>query len=288
MKKLLFIFAFITLSASAGAQTIEWNKSNSKVRIDSIAKEILEPAQYLVTYTYRYVKDPQFPDDKKTGMTILQVGKRYNRFADYNELRFDSINDELYRGKIPFGEGTSMMMGSLKKKAFTEGIVLDMQHNKATIQRTAGLSQKYQYEESLPQLAWEILTGDTIIAGYHCNKAKTSLFGRDYIAWFSPEITMPYGPYKFYGLPGLVLSVKDTQGQFEFTLDGLQKALGYQPIYLWTKKNIVKTSRKAVRKIYKNFCADPVGALTSSGNVIVPKDVGATVQPKPYNPMELE
>ena len=289
MKKILFIVTFTCFFYGLSAQTIRWNKSNSNVQTDSIAKKILEPAQYIITYTYRFARDANYPDDKKTGMTILQVGKRYNRFSDYYELQFDSICDELSRGKMTVIEASPLMMAALKKNVFTEGILIDKLKNKGTIQRTAGLlTQKYQYEEDLPKLEWEILKGDTIIAGYQCNKAKTKLFGRDYIAWYSTDVSMPYGPYKFNGLPGLVFYISDTQGHFEFTLDGLQKANSYTPIYLWSNKSIVKTKRKTVREIYKNFCADPVSALTSDNSIQIPDDVKAKVNSKPYNPMELE
>ncbi len=289
MKKFLFIMAFSCLFGVLSAQTIGWNQSNSNVQADSIAKKILEPAQYLITYTYRFVRDANYPNDKRTGMTILQVGKHYNRFCDYNELRFDSICDELSRGKMSMIEASPLMLAALKKNVFTESILIDKQKNKETIQRTAGLlTQKYQYEEDCPKLEWEVLKGDTTIIGYHCNKAKTKLFGRDYIAWYSTDVNMPYGPYKFNGLPGLVFCIMDTQGHFEFTLNGLQKAHKYTPIYLWNNKSIVKTSRKTVRGIYKNYCADPAGALTSDGSIQIPDDVKATIEPKPYNPMELE
>lgn len=289
MKKILYTIVFSCLGFSLSAQTIGWNKSNSSnVRTDSIAKKILEPARYLITYTYRFVRDANYPDDKKTGLTILQVGDRYNRFCDYYKLEFDSICDELARGKNSVMEASALMLSALRKSVFTENIIIDKQKNEETIQRTAGLTQKYQYEEKCPDLEWEILKEDTTIAGYHCNKAKARLFGRDYVACYSTEVDMPYGPYKFNGLPGLVFHVVDTEGNFEFALDGLEKADAYIPIYAWADKDMVKTNRKTVREIYKNFCADPVGALTSDGSVQVPEEAKASVKPKPYNPMELE
>jgi len=289
MKYFLFILAFSCIGLSSSAQSINWNKSNSNAKADSIAKKILEPAQFFVGYTYRFAKNASFPDDKRTGMTILQIGEHYNRFCDFYELRFDSICDETSRGTISLIQSTPLMLSALKKSLFAESIVLDKQKNKEIIQRTAGIrTKKYQYEEDCPVLKWEILEGDSTIAGYHCNKAKTRLFGRDYIAWYATEVNIPYGPYKFCGLPGLIFRVVDTQGNFEFLLNGLQKTYTYTPIYMWSSKDIVKTNRKTVRRIYKNFCLDPVSALTSDGNIQIPDDVKATVSSKPYNPIELE
>lgn len=273
------------------AQTIDWSKAKKIPKVnksDSIAKKILEPAKYIATYTYKYARDAAHPEDKREGLTVLEIGDRYNRYCDYYMLKFDSVMDRAARTNASMAEVTPSSLAALKNLKFNENIVIDKQKNVETVQRTAGTITKYQYKEDCPQLKWEMLDGDTIIAGYHCSKAKTSLFGRDYVAWYAPEINMPYGPYKFNGLPGLVLAVTDTADNFEFTLDGLQKADRYVPIYLWNDKDIVKTSRNTVRKIYKNYCADPVGALTSDGSVTVSDEVKATVDPKPYNPIELE
>lgn len=285
MKKFLFMMASACLCGSLAAQTIDWSKSNSNVRTDSIAKKILEPARYLATYTYSYAKDASRPDDKKAGMAILQIGDRYNRFCDYYGLRFDSICDEVSRNKSSVMAASALMISVLRRRTFEESILIDKQENKETVQREVG-AQKYQYEEGCPALEWEMLEGDTTIAGYRCGKAKAKLFGREYVAWYAPEVAMPYGPYKFNGLPGLVFQVADTQGNFEFALDGLQKAGGYVPIYLWSGKDMMKTSRETVRKIHKNYCADPITAL--GGSIQVSEEAKAKAHPIPYNPIELE
>lgn len=289
MKQILLVLIFFWCGITVSAQSINFGKGNTSPKTDSIAKIILEPTEYIVTYTYSFVPDPEFPEDTKSGLTILQIGKNYNRFSDYNELHFDSICDEVAHNRLSVASATPIMLEALKRSCFTEGILIDRNNKKEIIQRTAGLrTKKYQYEESCPSLKWEIIEGDTIISGYHCNKAKTRLFGRDYIAWYTPEINLPYGPYKFNGLPGLICRVTDTNNNFDFLLDGFEKDKTNRPIYLWNKKDIVKTDRKTVRKIYKNFCADPVSALLSKGNVQIPKETRASVEPKPYNPIELE
>lgn len=49
-------------------------------------------------------------------------------------------------------------------------------------------------------------------------KATASFGGREWIAWFTREIPINEGPYKFKGLPGLILEIQDTKGQYKFTL----------------------------------------------------------------------
>lgn len=289
LKRLFWVaVAMMAISTGADAQTIDFSQLKNPPKSDTIAKKILETAQYVVTYDYKYAKDAAYPDTKREGLTVLQIGERYNRFCDYYELQSDSLIDATAKEKLPITQTGPLMLSVMKKKQFRESIIIDKQKDKETIQRTAGLTQKYQYSEDCPKLEWELLEGDSTIAGYKCNKAKTTLFGRTYTAWYAPEVNMPYGPYKFNGLPGLIFKVVDTQDNFVFTLVGLEKATNPTPIYYWTKSDIIKTSREKVRKIYKNYCADPVGALTADGTIKVDADTRASVNSKPYNPIELE
>ena len=214
----------------------------------------------MAVYDYKYARDAKYPNEKRQGITVLQIGDRYNRFCDYYDLCFDSICDSGVREKKTLADVTPKMMAALRNSKFTESIVVDKKQSKATVQRTAGLKNKtYEYEENCPEMAWELLDGDTIILGYHCNKAQTSYAGRDYIAWYTPELNLPYGPYKFGKLPGLILKVTDTKDNFDFEMTGFRKVSSFTPIYKWSSKDIEKTTRGRVRKIYKNFCADPGG-----------------------------
>lgn len=49
------------------------------------------------------------------------------------------------------------------------------------------------------------------INDFECVKATTSFRGRHFIAYFSPQIPIPFGPYKFSGLPGLILEISNQE-----------------------------------------------------------------------------
>ena len=285
MKKYIFIILASMCLGTLNAQTVDWSQFPNPV--DSIQKKIYEPAQYLVYYTYKYARDSKYPRGKYKGLTLLQIGKRYNRFMDYYSFRYDTIYDEAVKEKLTMAQVGPIRLGLLKKVILEDDILIDKQKNNESIQCTAGGIQRYQYKEDCPALKWTLAEGDTVIADYHCKKATTRLFGRDYIAWYSTDVNLPYGPYKFNGLPGLIFKVSDTQKNFIFTLCGLKKATSYSPIYLH-KEDIVQTSRKDVRQIYKNYCDSPGAALVSDGSVQVSKEDLAKVKAFPYNPIELE
>lgn len=64
-------------------------------------------------------------------------------------------------------------------------------------------------EEQIPTLNWKVGNEIKEILGYSCKKATTIFRGRNYIAWFTPKIPVSDGPWKFGGLPGLILEITD-------------------------------------------------------------------------------
>lgn len=80
-----------------------------------------------------------------------------------------------------------------------------------------------KYNEPLGEMQWEILSDSTItIFDYECVMARTSYHGRDWTAWFAPEIPIQDGPWKFAGLPGLILKVSESKGVHSFSVNGIE------------------------------------------------------------------
>lgn len=69
---------------------------------------------------------------------------------------------------------------------------------------------------------WHLLEEEKMISGYLCKKAEVLFAGRKWIAWYAMEIPVNAGPYKFYGLPGLILDVKDSNNLYHFTAMNLK------------------------------------------------------------------
>ena len=74
--------------------------------------------------------------------------------------------------------------------------------------------KKFMYvKDKITMFDWNIVEkSDTLIAKYHCEKATTKFRGRNYIAYFTNEISNQGGPYKFDGLPGFIIKIKSTDG----------------------------------------------------------------------------
>ena len=60
---------------------------------------------------------------------------------------------------------------------------------------------------------WEIKNKTKIILGFECQKAEIiSQDDKKRVAWFTKEIPLPFGPYRYHGLPGLVLLYEEDEG----------------------------------------------------------------------------
>lgn len=82
-------------------------------------------------------------------------------------------------------------------------------------------SSPYISGEDFPTFTWNVSRDIKKIGGYTCYKATTRFRGRDYTAWFTTDIPIQDGPWKFWGLPGLILEVSDSLGQIKFTAQSI-------------------------------------------------------------------
>lgn len=90
---------------------------------------------------------------------------------------------------------------------------------------------------------WKIVNETDTVFNYPCQKAITIYAGRTYSAWFTMDIPINDGPWKFCSLPGLILKVTDDENLFEYLAIGLEEYDGNTEI---VKDNVVyeKTSLK--------------------------------------------
>lgn len=116
----------------------------------------------------------------------------------------------------------------------------------------------YKIEEAVT-LDWKITGNTKHINDLKVQQAETNFGGRKWIAWFTPEIPLSYGPYKFNGLPGLIIEIYDTRKNYFFKLIKSEKiADHYQSHTLKTRKtNAIKTNYKKLDHLKLELYQDP-------------------------------
>ena len=120
-------------------------------------------------------------------------------------------NHEVVRISIVDSVSTSIYYRELKSRTVT---------CRASALNKQLKSKVYLYEdEGAQQIDWELKDEFKTISGYECQKASVTFRGRNYDAWFTTEIPVPYGPWKLGGLPGLILEVYDDTKEISFSVE---------------------------------------------------------------------
>ena len=146
------------------------------------------------------------------------------------------------------------------------------------------------YTEPWPQMTWTLGTEHQTIIGYDCQKATCHWRGRDYEAWFTAAIPVKAGPWKFGGLPGLILKVYDTERLYTFEAVGLEK--GCYAIEKYEYKGYKKRKRAEVQNYQRTFTENwpktvgwRSGTVDAGGHVVLGESVSIHT---PYEPLEKE
>lgn len=144
----------------------------------------------------------------------------------------------------------------------------------------------YQYVEPIPDLKWNVSSQFKNIMGYNCQYATTTFRGREYEAWFTVDIPLSYGPWKFQGLPGLILEVKDSKGEYHFTANGIKQVKDEKNIMMFDEDiRSIKRSRvlKMEAMLHKNH-----GAYAADYGINYHLGNGMENEAQPYYPIELK
>lgn len=93
------------------------------------------------------------------------------------------------------------------------------------------------------------------IKGLRCQKAITKKYGRNWIAYFSKDYNFPFGPYKFNGLPGLIIELYDENNTFHYVMTSIKK---YPKIYKYDASDkVIFVSESKYKETRRNVFLDP-------------------------------
>lgn len=234
---------------------------------------------YIYSYYYEDIKEGSTPIED---IMTLQVGESYTKFF--------SRNYHLMERNIAFREKNDV---KFKQNYVGYEIYRDKGQSKYIVtQRLPFVSrmdnEAIRYEEKIPNIKWEVEEQSTTLLGYNCIKATAKVYGREWSVWFTPEIPVSYGPWKLQGLPGLILSAEDSEGEYSFTANEITQEKQPIEMYGWRYKDM---SKKKWLKYEKGMYEHPYFIFTKGGenplfNVHTKQDMDESWT-IPYNPIEL-
>lgn len=119
----------------------------------------------------------------------------------------------------------------------------------------------YKDKKMIPN-DWTISSDTATIRGFLSQKATCTLGGRDWEAWFTPEIAINEGPYKFSGLPGLILKAESVDGDYSFVFKSIQNVA--PDSYHFDNFEYKLVSKKKYKSKFKSLDQDPIKTRQSS------------------------
>lgn len=289
MKKTIILIAaaLAAVTASRAQTVISFSTDGGAQAFDTgdMPQTTLDTASLEVSYRMEWL---QRPDSQKSleDILLLQTGGRTSKFFSYKTLQRDSLM------RITPTEQVLANPGSFRGGVQT---VIFQNYPEGELTCTDKISRDNMlYTEPLPEMAWTLCDQTREVIGYACRRATCRFRGRDYEAWYTEDIPLGTGPWKFRGLPGLILAVNDTgenAGIIRFEATGIRRAEA--PVTM-TDRNYLKTSRKKFMATERKFMTDPIGYMSANSNVkITVKNEDGTPREgadliRGYNPLELE
>lgn len=180
-----------------------------------------------------YEVTPKFQTDPNDNFKISAVVSNFELLIDNNESFYNhipKISNEQVEG--------NMFNISASFSADANPIYIDTQ-SEIFIEQAEIANQAYLIKDDLPNINWKISKETKEIAGFPVLRAVAFLndeFNTKILAWYSPKLTYKTGPEKFWGLPGLILSLETSITHSDGTQEGME--------YVATK---VETTSKPIK-----------------------------------------
>lgn len=115
----------------------------------------------------------------------------------------------------------------------------------------------YVIDLKFPEIAWEMGEETKEIGGYPCQQAIGSFGGREYTAWFAPDLPFSFGPWKLHGLPGLILQAEDSKKEVSFNFMSFDR-LGNIEMAVSVPPNSVRTNAQDFAKAKEAYQKNPM------------------------------
>ncbi|MEE1943943.1 GLPGLI family protein [Pedobacter sp. KR3-3] len=177
-----------------------------------------------VKYSFTHIQDTTQRDKPYTENMLLVIGKNASVYTSYDKLNSAIAMNQQLQEQIRNNAGGPQSI-SIKRTSSKPTNGLDyfffVKENKFVTKER--LFNNYLIEEEAPKISWKITKDTASFSGVHCQKATTHFKGRNWIAWYAPDMPFQSGPWKLNGLPGLIVEAYDEKKEVQFQFAGIDK-----------------------------------------------------------------
>ena len=217
-------------------------------------------------YEYKFITDSTKIDDVNSELMYLDIAKKGSKFYSQKNNIADSIHQD--RVKKGIRDFTGIDYGSVS-------YVVEKSYPDFKIDFFNNLDMnKYKVSDNR-KMDWKILPQKEKIGEFNTQKASLNFAGRIWTAWFVSDIPIQDGPYKFHGLPGLIVKIEDKTKSHSFVLKEIKKLTSDQEWVSDSEKkafgSIIAVDQEKYKKQVVDFRNNPTKGMRQmmSGNTKV-------------------
>lgn len=232
MKKIIALFCFLL----------------SMIELTAQDKFVIAPSLLECKYHFIAIKDTVRRNKQEADSVILRIGAKVSQsfsgktfFLESNDQ--DSIGFQILKKKIDWAFASGQIELAPSKSLNPEYLYKNYPEGKITTM-TQELFAGFVYQEDFVSQKWAITDSIKQILHYPCRLATCIFRGRTYFAWFAVDIPYHEGPWKFSGLPGLILEVYDINKDYHYTAYSVEDhSLSPITLYNFDKQAYIPTDR---------------------------------------------
>ena len=184
------------------------------------AQETIDTARFWAVYKFSCKTAPEQPEFDWIDWMYLDMGNKATKFySRYAEIRDSIMNEGLKKGLSPWEIHETTKGYPLRG---TTPIYYQL-HDKKKTRVTTQYMKGYFYEEPITMPNWILHEDTATISGFICKRATTHYRGRDWEVYYTSDIPLSRGPWKLWGLPGLIVHATDADGYFLFEMTNFER-----------------------------------------------------------------
>lgn len=151
-------------------------------------------------YELKYKSD-SLQVDPQTELMVLDINPTTTNYYDNTFLEKEEENEKYHSQNLNW----TSQVPVIREKGSSKNINFEM------------IGWDLYSFQTDDKIVWKLSKETKAYQNLSLQKATTNFGGRKWEAWFTKEFPFSEGPYKFQGLPGLIILLKDDKGQYNFS-----------------------------------------------------------------------
>ncbi len=252
-KAAILIISFLLSLVSSAQELADDSWMDQKARFD---KYDVQDSVLVAECVYAFTEVDSVLDQGCNHELMLLIGKSYSLTMDYQKYKQDSI---FYGHYDEYSIRRALAITDSLRQTYNKYFV---QHGDTCYERQWLMFSNMEYEDVVTWPNWTFASDTMRICGYLCHKAVQNFRGRTWTVWYAEDLPFSTGPWKFHGLPGLVLKATDANGLHDFEAVFIRKPKF--PV-IKRERRWCKVKRKVFREEEYSIAMDMTGEARKAG-----------------------